>query len=309
MHLLLILALSVAAHATRIRFHDQPCPLDPDDMVRIYEQVSANTHGGYDSDGATYSTEGQFRTYAVATCTRSLFSLYGGDMSMQLDDATRKRLARVLAETRATVLEDPADPKVWERYRIAAAMYEALGRGPLFLADLYLEASWTARDEAVGVYVALRGPADARQALTLGEQELQRTDLTPAQRHTLIYNMARIAERGGFTAERDAWLDRFAALDDLSPAEQAALERFREAAGRIEPALQDRAIDAYRAALADDSLQGEPRLRAAYLLADLLRRRGRLDEAMGWFQVVLSDDRTPRELREMALFLSRELSG
>ncbi len=308
MLLLPLLTLLSVASATQIRFHDQPCPIDADDVVRIYEQVSANTHGGYDSDGATYSTEGQFREYAVATCSGSLFSLYGGDMSMELDDASRKRLGKVLSAARAELV-DPAAPTVWERYELAGAMYEALGRGPLFLAELYLEASWTARDEAVGVYVALRGPADARQTLAMGEQELKRTDLTDAQRHTLTYNMARVAERGGFTAERDAWLDRFAALGGLSSAEQAALDRFRTAAGQVEPALQDKAIAAYRAALADDALQGEQRLRATYLLADLLRRRGQLDDAMAQLQVVLSDDRTPRELREMALFLARELSG
>ncbi len=296
------------SQATQVSNHDAACPIDADDTVRIYEQVSANTHGGYDSDGATYSTKGQFRAYAVSTCTRSLFSLYGGDMSMMIDAGQQNALKKALEKARAE-LSDPAEPTVWERYQLAAAMYQALGRGPLFVADLYLEASWTARDEAVGVYVTLRGPGDAREALALGEKELAKAGLTDSQRRTLTWNMLRIAERGGFVAERDRWLAAFEALAPHSPAEAEALARFKQAALNVQPRYQDLAIASYRRALADAALPAEERLRATYLLADLLRRRGKGSEALPMFNVVLSDDRTPRELREMALILTRELSG
>jgi hypothetical protein len=56
-------------------------------------------------------------------------------------------------------------------------------------------------------------------------------------------------------------------------------------------------------------LPAETRLRSTYLLADLLRRRGQPQEALGLYSVVLGDDRAPQELRELALFLSGELSG
>lgn len=301
------LLLSPPAGATQVAFTDGPCPVDPDDVVRVYEKLSANTHGGFDSDGANYSSKGQFRTYAVATCARTLFSLYGGDMGMSLTEGDKARLLGALVAARAA-LDDPANPTVWERYAIAAAMYEQLGRGQLFLADLWIEASWTARDEAVGVFVGLRGPQAARETLRLGEAELKK-DLPQAARKTLIYNLARVAHRGGYSAERDRWLAEFEALSPHSADEVAALARFRDIAGRVEPALQDRAITHLRAGLAQRELAPETRARSAYLLADLLRRRGQPDEALGLYNTVLSEERAPRELRELALFLVGELRG
>lgn len=305
--LLLASLLLAPARATQVSFTDQPCPIDPTDVVRVYEQVSANTHGGFDSDGASYSSKGQFRAYAVATCARSLFSLYGGDMGLALTEGDRAKLTAALVQARATLLA-PTEPTVWERYAIAARLYQELGRGPLFLADLWLEASWTARDEAVGVYLGLRGPQAAREALRLGEAELKK-ELEPAARKTLTYNMARVAHRGGYLAERDAWLERFAALTPHSDKEQAALDRFRQVTTQVEPALQDKAIEQLRLGLQARELPIETRLRSTYLLADLLRRRGQPDEALGLYNVVLSDDRAPRELRELALFLVGELAG
>lgn len=301
------LLLARPAGATQVSFTDGPCPVDPDDMVRVYEKISANTHGGFDSDGASYSSKGQFRTYAVATCARTLFSLYGGDMGMTLTEGDKAKLLAALVAARAA-LPDPANPTVWERYAIAAAMYQALGRGDLFLADLWIEASWTARDEAVGVFVGLRGPQAARETLRLGEAELEK-ELSAGARKTLIYNLARVAHRGGYLAERDRWLDAFEASTPHTAEESAALARFRDIAGRVEPALQDRAITHLRAGLAQRELPPETRARSAYLLADLLRRRGQPEEALGLYNAVLSEDRAPRELRELALFLVGELRG
>lgn len=305
--LLLALAAAAPAGATQVSYIDQPCPVDPTDTIRVYEKVSSNTMGGYDSDGADYSTKGQFRAYAVATCARTYFSVYGGDVGMTLSDAQTARLRAALTEELAH-LADPQEPTVWERYGIAARMYRELGRGPAFLADLYIEASWTARDEAVGVYVALRGPEEAREALRLGQVELAKGP-EPRQARTLTYNLARIAERGGFTAERDRWLDAFEAMAPHSPAEAQALARFRRMVDEVQPRYQDLAIKELRATLADPDLAEDTRLRSTYLLADLLRRRGQLAEARGLYDVVLSDDDSPRELREMALFLLRELGG
>ena len=301
------LLLASPARATQVAFADGPCPVDPDDVVRVYEKLSANTHGGFDSDGANYSTKGQFRAYAVATCARSLFSLYGGDMGMTLTDGDKARLLAALVAARAA-LPDPANPTVWERYAIAAAMYEELGRGDLFLADLWIEASWTARDEAVGVFMGLRGPQAARETLRLGEQELQK-ELAASARKTLVYNLARVAHRGGYGAERDRWLAEFEALTPHSAEETAALARFREIASKTEPALQDKAIERLRAGLTQRELPAETRMRSTYLLADLLRRRGQPEQALGLYNAVLSDDKAPRELRELALFLVGELRG
>lgn len=305
--ILLLLALASPSFATRVSFEDQPCPLDAQDTIRVFERISANTHGGFDSDGASYSSQGQFRTYAVATCSQSLFSLYAGDVGLTLSAEDRQRLGLALAEERAA-LKDPGAPTVWERYGIAARMYGELGRGALFLADLWIEASWTARDEAVGVFLGLRGPAAARESLRLGEAEWKgATDR--AARKTLAYNLARIAHRGGYGPERDRWLGEFEALTPHTAAEATALTRFRTVANSLEPTLQDRAIAELRRGLEARELPVETRMRATYLLADLLRRRGQPKEALGLYRLVMVEQRGSKELRELATTLANELAG
>lgn len=302
-----MMALLGPAEATRVSFEDRPCPLDAEDTIRVFERISANTHGGFDSDGATYSSQGQFRTYAVATCSRNLFSLYAGDVGMTISAADQPRLLSALLAERAA-LKDPAEPQVWERYGIAARMYSELGRGPLFLADLWIEASWTARDEAVGVFLGLRGPAAARESLRLGETEWK-TATDRAARKTLAYNLARIAHRGGYGPERDRWLAEFEALTPHTEKEAAALARFRTMATTVEPALQDKAIAQLRLGLAAPELPIETRMRSTYLLADLLRRRGQTKEALGLFRLVMVEERGSKELRELAIVLVNELSS
>lgn len=298
------LFLSGPARATQVSYVTGTCPLGGG-PVKVYTQLSADSLGGYDSDTARYSTHGEFREYAVSTCPDNLFSLYGRDMDHPVDPELVPKLERALKQAVAE-LSDPNDPPVWERYGIAAKMYEVMGRGPLFLADLYLQASWTARDHAVGVYIGLQGPRKARETLSKGKAELAR-DLSPRQRKLVLYNLARVAERGGFIAERDAYLVRFAA-ENLDSEEQAALHRFEEGIA-AEPHYQDLAIAQYRKALAAGHLPHSERLRATYLLADLLRRRGQLREARREFQKVLSSKDLPDDLRAMAQFLAQELAN
>ena len=81
-------------------------------------------------------------------------------------------LMPALSKVKKTLV-DPDNPEVWERYVIAAHVYEALGRDDLDIAQIYLEASWTARDAAVGVYKGgINGPVAAKQILTVGATEL-----------------------------------------------------------------------------------------------------------------------------------------
>ena len=121
------LLLSLMAWGTRVSYEDLPCPIG-DDIVRVYTRISSNTLGGYDSDLATYSSQGQFREFAVATCADSLFSLPAGRMSAPIDLSQHPGLTAALAEEIAA-LPDPSNPAVWERYGIAARMYRELGRG------------------------------------------------------------------------------------------------------------------------------------------------------------------------------------
>lgn len=302
----LLLSLIGVAAATQISVRTTACPLG-DGPVRVYDRVSVDTVGGYDSDLARYSGQGQFREYAISTCPDNLFSLYGADMgTIPLDAALRDALAARLAELRPALPADDA-LQTWDRYQIAAHMYQALGRDPVFLGDLLLQASWTARDRAVGIYEGLEGPQAARALLDAGASELDR-ELPPHQRKIVLHNLARVAHRGGWGAERDRHLAAFEAVGALTPREREVLDTFRRMATEVEPQLQDQAIAAYRAALERGGLPAAEAARVHYLVADLLRRRGQGAEARAHFDRAAANREIPENLRQMAVFLSSDLA-
>ena len=82
-----LFALGLAA-ATQISVREVACPLGG--RVKVHERVAANTHGGHDSDLCAYSSQGQFRAFAVSTCPDNLLSLYATDMQRPLDPALRQ---------------------------------------------------------------------------------------------------------------------------------------------------------------------------------------------------------------------------
>lgn len=294
----LALLLLPTALAIQVTARDGPCPVG-DGNVRVFEKLAANAAGGFDSDLASYSSGGQWRAYRLSTCEKNLLSLYGSDL-LALRGEDRARLSALLPELPGLVA-NPAAPELWERYRVASRVYEALGKDALFLADLLLEGSWTARDAAVGFYAGLEGPTQARALLDAGWEELKKP-LADADRKKVLYNLARVAHRGGWGGERDALLASFEALGDLTDAERTALARFRRIATEVEPALQDAAIARYTEALRGELPHAE-KVRATYLLADTLRRRGREREAAPLYFLVLNDKEAPDQLRGMAMFL------
>ncbi len=273
---LLLALLPRPAAATRIAVRAVACPVGAG-TVRIYERLSSDTHGGFDSDLAAYSSEGQYREYAVSTCTDSLFSLYGADMErLPLDAEIKGRLSARL-DGSARPFPPVERIEVWDRYRIAAEMYRVLGRDPVFIGDLLHRASWTARDRAVGIFEGSpphRRPADAGPGPDRAGQEPRSP---PAQ------DPAAQPRPGG----PPGWLVRRArsAAGRLcrggisAPKRPRSLATFKQAAQVVEPALQDEAIAAYRSALAQPSLAMDEKVRVTFVLADLLRRRGRYSEA------------------------------
>ena len=88
----------------------------------------------------------------MATCATSLFSLPVTHIREPIAAEDHSRLEAALAAAVA-VLVDPEEPTIWERYAIAARMLDELGEGPLSQAELYLQASWTARDTVVGYHL------------------------------------------------------------------------------------------------------------------------------------------------------------
>ncbi|MDP2312139.1 MAG: hypothetical protein Q8P41_04485 [Pseudomonadota bacterium] len=297
-----VLLLIGRASAIQVEARDGPCPVGIG-TVRVYEKISSNAAGGYDSDLASYSSGGQWRAYQLATCSDNLLSLYGSDL-LELNAADRQKVAAALPAA-VTGVADPKAATLWERYRVAAALYAALGKDDRFLGGLLLEASWAARDEAVGFYAGLAGPAQARALLDAGWEELKKP-LSVADRKKVLYNLARIAHRGGWADERDSLLSSFEAAGALTPAEVEAIARFRRITREIEPALQDEVIAHFTAALRGE-LSPDEKTRVTYQLADLLRRRGREREAAPLYFLVLNGRDTPDQLREMATFLAGPL--
>ena len=251
---MLVLWIS-AVLATGIQADVIPCPIDGT-PIRRFHKAHANNHGGFDSDGASYSTEGQFRDHAIASCSVDLFSVYGTHLTVPIPPERLPTLRAALAEERAT-LSDQQKPPVWERYGIAARMYRELGHPALFLAEVYLDASWAARDAAVGVYVGgLNGPMAANTILETGERELTK-QLPIADQKTVLYNMARVAHRAGYGERRDGYLLAFEALGPLEPAETKAVQRFRHITHVVEPKYQDLAIAALREGLAERTVSSD----------------------------------------------------
>jgi len=230
----------------------------------------------------------------------------GSDLDMVVPASRAKQIDAAIDASRRT-WANPDQPEVWERYDTAARIARALNRDALTVAEFYLNASWTARDKAVGVYVGGKnGPSAAREILKVGDQELTKA-LTPEATKLLRYNLARVAHRGGYSADRDLHLDAYLALPSLTDAERAAGLRFRRIVGQVEPALQAHAVLALKEALAID---GPPiqLARARYQLADLQRRLGQYEAARRDFHLAITSDHAPKELKDMAKFLLEALS-
>ena len=304
--LTLAFLVSSSARATGVRFEEVDCPFGQG-PVRRYFKVSANTLGGHDSDLATYSTRGQFREHAISTCPSNYFSVLGTALDQPIPASATEAISAAISASRAT-WADKDDPQVWERYDTAARIGRVLGHDPLTIANLYLNAAWTARDHAVGVYVGgLDGPSAAREILDVGQAELKKK-LTPEAIKLICYNLARVAHRGGYIAERDTHLAAFLALGNLSAAERQAGQRMQHISRVVEPTMQLHAIVALKEALAR---AGDPvRLsQARYQLADLNRRLGQADSAARDFHTVLQTDEAPDPLKVMARFLLSQPMG
>ncbi len=305
---LLVAALALnalPAKAAQVVWRSGPCPLG-NDTVRAFSLVSENKVGGWDSDTAGYSANGQWRTHKVATCADNLFSLYGEDMPTFEPDPTQQQKLLAVLEQAKRELSNPEAPEVWERYRIAARMYSEIGRSSWFMANLWLEASWTVRDSGVGYYEGLNGPEVTRTLLDAGDSELAK-GLPASQEKSVRFNLARVAFRGGYTARRDAHIAAFKALGPMTPREAEAVGKMERAA-KIEPFYQREALRYFELAMADASLRADERATARYLVADLNRRLGKADTARTHFQAALDDPALTEDLAVMARFLMQELS-
>lgn len=284
-------------------FEEVDCPLGKD-YARVFSFSSQNQLGGYDSDLASYAKGEQFRTFAVSTCYDNYFSLYGTDFSITLTEEQQSKVQEVIAALR-TKLMDPKNPLVWERYEIAAEIYRIINRPPHFLAQVYLEASWTVRDSFVGFHQGLHGPKSAQEILSLGPKELQKT-LSPEQKKTLVFNLSRVAHRAGYPKLRDMYLNRFEALANLSPSDKKGLIYIRNIAIPKEKYYQEKAREELLRAVQNmENLNKEERLHTQYLLADLHRRLGEPVLAKPLYEKVRAQSQDERLVDMSDFFLTQ----
>lgn len=275
---LLLLQFLPNAHATGIHTEEAICPINDQDRVKLYYLVSSNEYGGYDSDGATYSSGMQFRQYAISTCTQIFFSALTDDMKQQFT-AEEKRTLQQLIRTQTALLKDPNNPSTWDRYDLAIAFYRWQNKAPRFIGNLYMEAAWTVRDEVVGIHQGLNGPLVADHVLLEGAKELQK-NLTSEQRKMVIYNLARVAHRNGRTAIRDQYMQEFLLLNDLLPEEREAAQEFLEYTQKIEPIYLQKALIEFEAHIATNPNDGQ----VLYLMGDLHRRLGNPQKSQECFK-------------------------
>ena len=263
------------ANATGIHTTDAVCPIDEADTVKLYFEVSSNEYGGFDSDGATYSSGTQFREHAISTCSKTLFSAYTKDMQQKISPNDSAEIKKWLAP----LAQQYTNPTVWDRYELAVSFYRWQGKEPIYLAQVYMEAAWTARDKAVGIHPDLKGPVVADQILEQGKKELEK-DLTNEERKMVTYNLARVAHRNARFTEREHYITQFLNAPTLEPYERETAQEFIQLTTEVEPRLLKLALAEYLIHLQKVPQDGHTQ----YIVADIFRRLGEYTQARTHFE-------------------------
>ena len=105
--MLLMATINSMVMAASFTMRTAQCPIG-EGQVRIYDVVSDNQLGGFDSDLATYSSGEQARHFLLSTCTTNYLSLYGEDMGRVFPD----ELANAMLQQTETVRQSFQDPQV-----------------------------------------------------------------------------------------------------------------------------------------------------------------------------------------------------
>ena len=285
--------------ATGIHTESIKCPIG-EDRAKTFFVLSENEYGGYDSDGATYSSGMQPRKYAIATCSKNLYSALNKDMEQTWTAEEEKEILAIIEQNKKNFAKAEL-PETWERYDIAIDIYRWQGKSHQFLAGLYMDAAWTIRDEAVGIHEDLRGPIVADQVLELGRKELQK-NLNTEQRKMVLFNLARVAHRNARFDEREEFLTAFNQLSTLTEAERKAAKDFGYYTTELEPQYLRKAQKELLSHIAENPNDGQ----ALYLLGDIARRLGETESAQRFFnQANLTAD-LQEEQRNIILYLLKK---
>lgn len=298
---LLALLLSLLAQpvlAGRLDVREVPCPMTGT-STRVHLGQDANRLGGWDTDGAWYSSAENYRRWALASCPDAPLVLLATDMARGLSPQDKQALEPLLA-----TLPPPDPDDIPSQYAQAARCYRAMGRSRWFVARLYLQGAWVARDAVVGTHLGIQGPRDVHDRIDALEARL-----ATGEDPELRLEAAQLAHRGGYPARRDQHLDALFTADP-PPALARQAKALRTSVIGTEAELTDMAIVELTALVEGESdTSRHVRLLATYVLADLHRRRGNKLLALPLYKVVAQDPGAVAELAELARLLARELQG
>ncbi len=270
------------------------CPVDGT-VVNAQRMLATNALGGTDSDFCQYAKGGNAREHGVATCPTCFYSAMQSKFEQPLDEGQKKALLEMLATARDNhTTVDQLEP--WDRYQLAALCAGVLDENALERGDLLLSGAWTIRDRIVGFIPQVDGPVDVFNGLAeMDKQWLELTDLRAQQK--ALFDLARVAHRGGFPARRDAYLAR---LDELQPVPEdlaSGRERWMYEPIEMENRFLDKALQHYEEGLAAGSGSAEERVYYAYLVVDLKRRLGRTDGLDRDLNLLLAEKTLPEHVK------------
>ena len=255
---------------------------------------SVNSHGGFDSDGCSYSTGLQPRAFSVATSPTSLYSARLKEWGVGITEANKANILRTLVSLGAEV-ERVAELNPSERYELAATVSELVGQDRFHVGDLFLHGAWTIRDTIVGFFPSVSGTGDAWAKLS--ELVLLSKSVThPRGRTIALFDMARLAHRGGFVHERDALLAQLDNFEDAGMGAQAKRTEFFLRV-REEERLLRRARERYLEGLEQKERRGSERVMYRFLAAELARRVGDLDVAERELSALALDKAIPKDVK------------
>jgi Uncharacterized protein conserved in bacteria (DUF2225) len=272
------------------------CPVCGE-TVDAERQVAANALGGTDSDFCQYSAGGQAREVAVVMCPKCFYAHLHDRFERDLSETQRAELELALATLRPSYTTAETVP-TWDRYQIASLMAGLLGGGQFLQGDLLLTGAWTARDRVVGFVPRVDGPLDV--LINLDEMDTAWREIPDLRTQQMaLFDLMRVAHRGGFIERRDAYL---AQLDDLPPVPENLLSVRTKVHGwiEIEERYLDKAREHFEAGLAAGEGTAEDQIMYRYLVIDLKRRRGQTEGLRAELDQMLTDPGLPPQVKVAA---------
>ena len=259
--------------------------------------TSTNGLGGFDADGCSYARGEQPRNWTIITSPTTLFTAPMEAWETPVPEDKKQPLMEMLLSLGRDV-DDVRSLSPADKYELAAAVARQLGQDDFTVGQLYLTGAWTVRDTIVGFLPQIQGASDAWAKMV--ETLPMVKDLTePRPRTIALFDMARLAHRGGFVNER---IDFMTLLDTVPDAGLGADEKRDEFGRRVEAEnrLLTKAREAFRAGL--DKSAGHPEDRAwiRFLVGEITRRLGDLDGARTALEGVSLDAGANEQTKAMA---------